>query len=657
MKPTSTRWAVIPVLAIGVVLLAAGSPDQERPEYYHDWHALPAAQGGGGDANPLPQGSNSLFTGSGRCAGCHGSDPTGYASTTEEGEDVNPTDYWQATIMANSAKDPLWQAKVSHETSVNPSHSAELMDKCTSCHAPMGHFASVFDGNPHYSMEMLATDSLGLDGVSCNSCHQQDPDSIGKFFSGELRYVEDTIYGPFGGDPEEPPIFGAPMVSFVGYAPIYGAHVEESEFCAGCHTLVTQTVDLDGNFTGNNFVEQATYHEWLNSDYADESSPNHAECQGCHFPRLDEPVVISSNYIFLTGRTPYGLHEMVGGNTFMLELMKDNIEDLGITASAEEFDAVIDRTMESLQQESATLELFDLGVSDDTAYYEVMLTNHTGHRFPSGYPARRAYIEFVVRDADGNVRWQSGMMNDQYEISGQNADWEPHHQVLSDTSQVQVYEMVLGDVNGDVTTVLERADYALKDNRFAPLGFSTSHPSYDTTLVTGNALTDPDWNHINGEEGSGTDRVYYHIPLEGYVGALTVEARLMYQSVPPKWLEEMFAYDTPEIEWFEEKYWETGAEPVEVDRELIETVIVGLDSPAAPFAAVFPNPTSDGRIVIQNGGLVDGRVHVHDASGRRVLEQRVAVSPMEVRLPDAPGVYLVVIEGAGYRWTERVLRR
>ena len=72
--------------------------------------------------------------------------------------------------------------------------------------------------------------------------------------------------------------------------------------------------------------------------------------------------------------------------------------------------------------------------------------------------------------------------------------WEPHHDVIRSEDQAQIYEMVMGDVNGDKTTVLERAKIPLKDNRLTPLGFSTSHPTYDTTLVAGVPATDIDFN-------------------------------------------------------------------------------------------------------------------------------------------------------------------
>ena len=95
----------------------------------------------------LPDTSNALFTGSGKCAGCHGTDPVGYANVTEDGHDINPTDQWRSS-MANSAKDPFWRAKVAHEVAVNPSHQLELEDKCTSCHAPLATSTPITWGKP-----------------------------------------------------------------------------------------------------------------------------------------------------------------------------------------------------------------------------------------------------------------------------------------------------------------------------------------------------------------------------------------------------------------------------------------------------------------------------------------------------------------------------
>ena len=244
-----------------------------RPAALHDvvnpYHsrAFMTAYGG------LPDTSNALFTGSGKCAGCHGTDPNSFASLVGQtypavplpnGHDVNPTDQWRSSLMANSAKDPFWRAKVVHEVLTNQDHQLELEDKCTSCHAPLGRFNAHHLGEESYAMAQLFQDSLALDGVSCVACHQQAP-GPGTNHSGVLAFDSDMIYGPYGGDKDDPPLYDPPMITYTGYNIGYGAHVDGSAVCAGCHTLVTQTADLDGTLTGADYVEQATYHEWLNS--------------------------------------------------------------------------------------------------------------------------------------------------------------------------------------------------------------------------------------------------------------------------------------------------------------------------------------------------------------------------------------------------------
>jgi mono/diheme cytochrome c family protein len=59
----------------------------------------------------LATGQNTYFMASGNCAGCHGHDPSGYASVTAEGQDVNVVDDWRSSIMANAARDPFWRPK------------------------------------------------------------------------------------------------------------------------------------------------------------------------------------------------------------------------------------------------------------------------------------------------------------------------------------------------------------------------------------------------------------------------------------------------------------------------------------------------------------------------------------------------------------------
>jgi hypothetical protein len=639
---------------LGVVALFVAWTEGQVPHAearYHSDEEVDAFRGGGLD---LPVGENNFFKASGNCYGCHGPDEfNNYAGIDEQGNDVNVMDDWRSTMMANSARDPFWKAKVSHEVTVNPAHQAELEDKCTSCHAPMGRYDKFLMGEGHFSMAELAMDPIAQDGVSCLACHMQSADSLGFLFSGELKFdTNNVIYGPYGD------VFGSPMTSFVGFEPLLGVHINDAGLCAGCHTLITETADLEGNLTGDEFVEQATYHEWLNSVFNTNTNPDGGvSCQSCHIPRIDDAVVISANYLFLNGRTPYGLHHMAGANSYMLGVLRDNSMQLGLTASAAQFDSTIARTSRLLTQNTLLLEANVVERDLDTARIDVKLTNLGGHKFPSGYPARRAFVEFIVRDADDNLLFQSGGWDESYEVNGHDASWEPHYDVIRSSDQAQIYEMVMGDVNGDRTTVLERAKFPLKDNRLTPLGFTTSHPSYDTTLIAGVPGTDIDFNRdAQGVEGSGTDVVHYHIPMNGHAGLIRVEAKVWYQSAPPRYMEEMFQYNTPDIDAWRTMFQASEPAPVLVKQVELTDLSVAVDELRELGVRIFPNPVYDGVLRIE--GLSDRvtSVEVYDLRGAIVARQTPAgQSSMQVHLPATAATYVVVVRTRDRSYVERVV--
>ncbi|MCB9338833.1 MAG: T9SS type A sorting domain-containing protein [Lewinellaceae bacterium] len=578
----------------------------------------------------LPEAYNYLFAGSGVCQKCHGYDTAHVASVDAFGNDINVVSDWRATMMGNSAKDPFWRAKVSHEVLLHPQHQEAIEDKCTSCHAPMGHFDAKHLGATHYSIAEMESDPLALDGVSCLACHMQSAQDLGFHFSGELRY--DTFKVAYG--PYTFPLV-SPMLTETGYKPQYSPHITDAGQCAGCHTLITETIDYDGNFTGNKFVEQATYHEWLNSNYKDTTS-----CQHCHMPELGKFPVYLVTGAQTEARSPFFLHELVGGNVTMLKLLRDNIEALGVTATPAQFDEVIAKTENMLQNKSILLNLEALDRDLDTARFSVKLTNMAGHKFPSGYPARRAFVEFTVTTAGGDTLFSSGKTDGNYEVFGQNPTYEPHYQVINSSEQVQIYELVLGDVNGDVTTVLERADHPIKDNRLPPLGFTTTHPAYDTTRIAGEALSDADFNKINGVEGSGSDVVYFHVPMHGVADPLVVSARVFYQPTPPKWMKEMFDHNTPAIDAFRSQFDAADRAPVLVREATVEMdglVSATVNPKAADFIQLYPTPAKGGRVFVQSSQ--PHHVEVFDLEGRKVAFFKNKTGNYELRLPEK-GIFL-----------------
>ena len=54
---------------------------------------------------------------------------------------------------------------------------------------------------------------------------------------------------------------------------------------------------------------------------------------------------------------------------------------------------------------------------------------------------------------------------------GNPAQYEPHYAVLSQPDQVQIYEGIIVNSDGQVTTTLLRAASYIKDNRLLPAGF------------------------------------------------------------------------------------------------------------------------------------------------------------------------------------------
>ena len=293
----------------------------------------------------------------------------------------------------------------------------------------------------------------------------------------------------------------------------------------------------------------------------------------------------------------------------------------------------------------------------DTAFIAVKLTNLAGHKFPSGYPARRAFVELVVENASGDTLFRSGGWDETYEVMGHDADWEPHHDVIRNEEQAQIYEMVMADVNGNKTTVLERAKESLKDNRLAPLGFTTAHPSYDTTLVVGVPVSDVDFNrNESGSEGSGTDMVHYHVALNGYTGAITVRSRVWYQSAPPRWMEEMFAFNTPEIDAFRTMYSAEDGSPVLVKEAEVLDLTTGVDDLEELGVRIYPNPVQDGLLRVEGITERVTSIRVFNAAGSLVAQRRGAFGPSWVQpLPAGSGTYLVQVEAGGRSYIERVV--
>jgi len=111
----------------------------------------------------------------------------------------------------------------------------------------------------------------------------------------------------------------------------------------------------------------------------------------------------------------------------------------------------------------------------------------SGHKIPTGYPSRRVWIHFLVRERNGHTVFESGALTAQGLIQGNDNDadagrYEPHYNEISSGEQVQIYESIMGDRQGVPTTGLLSAVRFLKDNRLLPVGFNKNTAGPDIAV-------------------------------------------------------------------------------------------------------------------------------------------------------------------------------
>ncbi|MEW6766264.1 MAG: Calx-beta domain-containing protein [Pseudomonadota bacterium] len=526
-------------------------------------------------------GTRGVFSNAQACAQCH----TASGSVmTHQGKDVSPYTNWRHDVMAHALNDPYFQATVEEETHVFPHLKPVIEDICLKCHAPMGrtHFHQTkTDPDSLYPFAQAMSENIAREGISCTACHQMKDVNLGTVESMSGGYTINTeadrdangdlpMYGPYTA-----PV-GQAMQNQTQYAPTFPAtaHMTESRMCASCHNLYTPTLDLDGQFvtvdgagTVAQFAEQTPYWEWLNSAYSVQGTADYKSCQACHMaePEPGYQTPITTRPQSAPSRTPFAVHEQVGGNTQLLTMLKTYRDVLGIADSTTEagFDAKIVETRAMLGR-AASLEIGTTSATADTLSVPVTITNLTGHKLPTSFPSRRMWLHVSVKDGTGAVIFESGKPDARGRIA-QDADftahdcleihkpdgftndgcYEPHRDVISSPEQVAIYESVLGDVNGHITHVLLHGRQYLKDNRIPPLGYKQSglpaNPAEPAKVDADIVGVSGDTNFATGfsapSGADGKDTVSYQINVTGKTGPFSVDAELLYQSIRPSFVD------------------------------------------------------------------------------------------------------------------------
>jgi hypothetical protein len=493
-------------------------------------------RGGNGNSSSTPN-----FRTSDRCVACHN------GMKTKAGEDFSIGLDWRSSIMANSSRDPYWQASVRRETIDHPESSVVIQDECSHCHMPIVEYearvqnkkAEIFSHLP-FDPNNKKANAEAEDGVSCSVCHQISQEKLGTpaSFNGNFIIAPTELHnqrpehGPFAIDAGHQRVMQS---STGGFLPREATQIRDSALCATCHTLYTVARGKDGKPAGE-LPEQMPYQEWQHSAYAGKSS-----CQSCHMPEVQGETPVTS----LLGVPRQGArhHYFVGANFFMQRMLNNYRQDLSVAALPDELTAASQRTVNFLQSQSARVSIRNVENSEGQLHIDVLVENLTGHKLPTAYPSRRAWLHVAIRDRNGRMVFESGALNPDGSIQGNDNDadpsrFEPHYREITTSDQVEIYEPILKDSEGHVTTGLLSAVGYLKDNRLLPDGFDKSSAAKDIAVV-GDAAQDPNFT----DKGS---LVRYSVAVDPSSGPFRVEAELWYQPIGFRWAHNLGPYHAEE---------------------------------------------------------------------------------------------------------------
>ena len=585
--------------------------------------------------------TTSHFSGSGNCTMCHDN------LTDTSGDDVSIVKDWGSSMMANATKDPLWRAKVATELERNAHLAPVLNDKCTKCHAPVANYeitqvqggeVTLFGpgGILDPSHELY---DAGMNGVTCTACHQiMDDGNLGTLAGSSGHYsINDTktIYGQFSD------IFGQPMVNQTGYTPEYSAHMSDSAMCATCHNLKTPYVDAAGTIVTttpeSEFPEQQPYTEWQNSIF-DDAGSNPQSCQDCHMPHTTAKVSNRPNW--LGTKAGFARHELVGSNTTMLTMLRDNAAALDVTSN--NMNDAIDNARAMLQS-SATVEILSASVTDGILEATVKVVNNSGHKVPTAYPSRRMWLNFKVTDSSSNVIFESGAFNANGSITGAANDadqstYEPHYDLITAADQVQIYETIMGNTDSNVTFTLLRGSQYLKDNRLTPQGFDKMSVPADVA-VHGAAFNDADFNQ-------GSDEIVYRFPVAAS-GDLTIDVDLNFQTFQHGFIQDLYQdVQLEQVQTFKTMYDAQSLKHENVGSA--QTVVVndgGTPPPPEPTAALGASPSTidEG----QSSTLTWSSSNANSCSASGAWSGAKATSGSEVVSPGSTANYTITCNGDG----------
>lgn len=569
------------------------------------------------------------FVTSSQCLGCHSGltgvafGPTMVVNAVKPPTTINVSPYgeWRWSPMGLAGRDPVFYSQLDSELAYlkDPAKKQGVINTCMTCHGAMGKrsFAAehptqnfkvdfVYDTDP--VAEGFKYGALARDGISCEVCHRMAPpkdQSLPYFLDHQINGIfdltpSDELNGPF----KDNEITTYPMVTGLNIKPKHNDYIQSPQMCGTCHTILLPV--LDSPIPDKTSVEQATYPEWLNSQYRNEYGSVGADpktCQDCHMPSgyvnkdsdtniaaIQDRIAIVQDLTYpetdhLTKpddlnvrfrESGYRRHELLGTNGFLLQMFEKPVNDAGnnevlgvrlpdyMTGLTTDLAAASNNLVQQAQDSTATVEISKWEIDGDKLIAEVTVSNEAGHRFPSGVGFRRAFLDFEAT-VNGKPFFSSGATNDKGLITDfaghvlpteffKDGAFQPHFSQsnpIRTSDQVQIYEELMQNADHQFTTSFTRRDFTnIKDNRLLPIGWSPTgppdlkipEPYLHATMPEGDAASDPVYL-----AGKGQSIVRYEIKLPDGANAGNINAtvNLYIQTLPPYFLADRDQTKTP----------------------------------------------------------------------------------------------------------------
>ncbi|MCH9685263.1 MAG: hypothetical protein K0V04_27755 [Deltaproteobacteria bacterium] len=392
------------------------------------------------------------------CELCHG-----YSNPVADMDDppYSPFQTWQGSLMANSARDPVFWAGVAVADADAPGET----ELCVRCHAPR----AFLDGHG----DVTAVDQLTLDeqsGVECELCHRAVEDIAVP--PGNAMYTIDDVLEPGGTNvPRRGPWDYTDGVPEPPHDWMFDSYIGTSRMCGTCHDVTTEAerVDDDGVGLGVPFNEQRTYTEWLRSDFAMPGA-GFSSCQDCHMPAIPDMPGCQAHVNQFTHATGGRSHDLVGANRFMVELLQAEYGSAGANQVADFFFDNTLAAMDAFVTSAATLEVVgpaEVDLEQGLPGIAVTVTNNTGHKLPTGYSEGRVMWIEVLADYAGQRVYSSGAWD---QASGQ----------IEQDAQLRTYEGIAERYADGLNFHLLFNDHWVVDSRIPPLGLT---PDLETDPV------------------------------------------------------------------------------------------------------------------------------------------------------------------------------